>query len=116
MPEAITGNSLTIDRTFNGYGELDGQTVNVSGNTIVQWTVTRDNSGRIIQKTEAVDGITANYDYSYDLMGRLVTVNKDGALVENYTYDLKRYAHLGNQHFKRHQQSQSQLFRLKTIS
>ncbi|WP_419657892.1 putative membrane protein with YD repeats [Desulfosarcina variabilis str. Montpellier] len=88
LPEAITGNSLTIDRTFNGYGELDGQTVNVSGNTIVQWTVTRDNSGRIIQKTEAVDGITANYDYSYDLMGRLVTVNKDGALVENYTYDL----------------------------
>ena len=88
LPEAVSGRALNIERTFNGYGELAGQTVNVSGNTIVQWNLTRDDAGRIIQKAEAVDGITATYDYSYDSMGRLVAVSKDGALVERYGYDL----------------------------
>ena len=88
LAEAVFGGVLSIGRTFNGCGELDGQTVKVSGKTIVQWALTRDNAGRITQKTETVDGITATYDYTYDSMGRLVTVSKDGILVESYGYDL----------------------------
>ncbi len=88
LPEAVSGNALSIGRTFNGYGELAGQTVKVSGNTIEQWTLTRDDAGRIIQKTETIDGITATYDYTYDSMGRLVGVSKDATLAESYGYDL----------------------------
>ncbi|MCP4367840.1 MAG: hypothetical protein GY797_06975 [Deltaproteobacteria bacterium] len=40
------------------------------------------------QKIETVDGTTSNYDYTYDPMGRLITVTKDGSLVEEYDYDL----------------------------
>jgi RHS repeat-associated protein len=88
MPEAITGGALSADRTFNGYGELDGLHVGVGGNSVLQWDLIRDDAGRITTKTERVAGITSNYGYTYDAMGRLETVTKDGGLVESYTYDL----------------------------
>jgi hypothetical protein len=34
-----------------------------------------------------VDGTTSNYAYTYDPMGRLLTVTKDGGLVQEYRYD-----------------------------
>ena len=59
----------------------------VNGNAVVEWSLTRDDNGRITDKTETIAGITNNYVYSYDPMGRLETVTKDGALVESYGYD-----------------------------
>ena len=50
--------------------------------------MTRDNNGRIIGKTETAGDVTASYTYTYDSMGRLLTVFKDGNLVEEYGYDL----------------------------
>ena len=88
MPEAITGGALSVDREFNGYGELDGLHVGVGGNSVLQWDLIRDDAGRITAKTETVAGITRTYEYSYDAMGRLETVTKAGGLVESYTYDL----------------------------
>ena len=55
------------------------------GNT--SWTLTRDNAGRITGKTETVGGSSSTYRYSYDSVGRLRTVTKDGALVEEYRYN-----------------------------
>ncbi len=55
---------------------------------MTSWALTRDNNGRIISKTETVGGITASFAYTYDSMGRLLTVTKDGNLVEEYSYDL----------------------------
>jgi RHS repeat-associated protein len=55
---------------------------------VTSWALTRDNNGRIISKTETVGGITASFAYTYDSMGRLLTVTKDGNLVEEYSYDL----------------------------
>jgi len=51
------------------------------------WSVTRDNTGRITDKTETVNKVTANYHYTYDPMGRLLTVTQDGTLVEEYQYN-----------------------------
>jgi RHS repeat-associated protein len=59
----------------------------VSGQNPTSWTLTRDNNGRITQKTETVDGVTSYYDYAYDPMGRLLTVTKDSTLVEEYQYN-----------------------------
>ncbi len=87
MPEAVTGGGLNLTRTFNGYGEVAGQDFTVSGSSLTSWNLTRDDAGRITAKTEMVDGNTANYVYTYDPMGRLLTVTKDSTLVEEYQYN-----------------------------
>jgi RHS repeat-associated protein len=88
LPEEVAGGTLSIDKTFNGYGELDAQDVAVDNQNVASWGLTRNNSGRINAKTETIDGITTNYIYTYDSMGRLETVTRDSALVEEYGYDL----------------------------
>jgi RHS repeat-associated protein len=87
LPEAVTGGSFSLGRTFNGYGEVESQDVTVGASNIVSWDVDRDNNGRITNKTEFVNGVTSTYDYTYDSMGRLATVTKNGALVEEYQYN-----------------------------
>ena len=87
LAESVTGNGLDLARTFNGYGEVDDQTIAVAGRDIASWSLTRDNNGRIVSKTETVNGVTSGYEYTYDAVGRLSTVVKDGTLVEEYRYD-----------------------------
>jgi len=86
LPEAVTGGALSLSRTFNGYGEVEAQDFTVSGSSLTSWNLTRDNAGRITVKTETVDGTPSSYSYSYDAMGRLLTVTKDSVLVEQYQY------------------------------
>jgi RHS repeat-associated protein len=54
--------------------------------SLTSWALTKDKTGRITQKQETVAGATSNYAYTYDPMGRLLTVTKDGSLVESYQY------------------------------
>ena len=88
LPEALNGGTLSQNRTFNGYGERDGQVSTISGQGVGSWSLTQDDNGQITQKIEIVDGITSNYDYNYDPMGRLITVTKDSSLIEEYDYDI----------------------------
>jgi RHS repeat-associated protein len=88
LPEAVTDGSLNLSRTFNGYGEVDAQGYSIGGQNITSWSLTRNNNGRITNRYETVGGTTSNYDYTYDSMGRLLTVTKDSALVEEYQYDV----------------------------
>jgi RHS repeat-associated protein len=87
LPEAVTGGALALSRAFNGYGEVDGQSVTVGGQSAASWNLVRDNAGRITGKTETVGGSSSTYSYTYDPIGRLRTVTKDGNLVEEYRYD-----------------------------
>jgi RHS repeat-associated protein len=87
LPTAVTGGALNLSRAFNGYGEVDGEGFTIGGYNMTSWTLARDKAGRIIQKQETVYGTTENYVYSYDAMGRLLTVVKDGSLVEQYQYN-----------------------------
>jgi len=84
----VDGGSLNQARTFNGYGEQDGQVSTISGQDISSWSLAQDDNGQITQKIETIDGNTSTYDYTYDPMGRLITVTKDGSLVEEYDYDI----------------------------
>ncbi|MDY6792391.1 MAG: Ig-like domain-containing protein, partial [Thermodesulfobacteriota bacterium] len=88
LPESLSGSTLSQNRTFNGYGEQDGQVSTISGQSISSWSLAQDDNGQIVQKIETVDGITSTYDYTYDPMGRLITVTKDGSMVEEYDYDI----------------------------
>jgi len=87
LPESVTGGALNLSRTFNGYGEVSWENYTVSGPGILSWNLTRNNSARITQKTETAGSTTSNYAYTYDPMGRLLTVTKDSTLVEEYDYD-----------------------------
>ena len=87
LPVSVNDGTLNVSRTFNGYGEISGQSSSVSVQGAFSWNVVRDDNGRITHKTEVSDGVSANYDYTYDEMGRLLTVVKDSALVEEYRYN-----------------------------
>ncbi len=88
LPESVTDGNSTMDRTFNGYGEVDSQSRTAAGQDLVSWSLERDNNGRITGKTETATGVTSVYDYTYDAMGRLLTVVKDNQLVEEYQYNV----------------------------
>ena len=51
------------------------------------WSLSRDASGRITRRNETIDGVSAVYDYQYDVNGRLLKVLKDNVPVEEYAYD-----------------------------
>ena len=87
LPEGVTGGALDLSRSFSGYGEVAQESYRVGAQTVSSWNLTRDNSGRIVQKSETIQGITSSYGYSYDSMGRLLTVAKNGTVVEKYQYD-----------------------------
>ncbi len=86
LPVTATDGAFSLNHTFNGYGELEGQDFTVGGSGLTSWNLTRDDNGRIMAKTETVDGTTSAYAYTYDPMGRLLAVTKDGVLVEEYQY------------------------------
>lgn len=86
LPESVAGGSLSLIRSFDGYGEVEGQDCNVSGENLSSWNLTRDNNGRIVQKTDTVGGVASDYVYTYDSVGRLLMVTKSGVLVEEYQY------------------------------
>jgi RHS repeat-associated protein len=86
LPEVVSGGVLNLTRTFNGYGEIGHQDFSINGLSLTSWDLTRDNAGRIISKAETINGVPSNYTYTYDSTGRLLTVSKDGILVEEYRY------------------------------
>lgn len=88
LPKTISDTKITVNRTFNGYGEIDQETSTLAGNAVYSYQITnRDNAGRITGKTETIGNTTINWEYSYDQMGRLIEVKKDGVSVEAYSYD-----------------------------
>lgn len=88
LPEQVSDTASALTRSFNGYGEIDGESLRVAGLQRFDYAVSsRDSAGRALTKTETVDGVAVNYGYTYDSMGRLTAVTKNGSLVEEYRYD-----------------------------
>ncbi len=57
------------------------------GTLFVQLVQTYDNSGRLIEKREYNTNSEYVYTYQYDEQNRLVSTNKDGEIIETYTYE-----------------------------
>jgi len=88
LPYNVTNGAFSLGRAFNGYGETGKESSTVAGYDVYEWNVTdRYADGRIKTKTETIGGVTTTFGYTYDEMGRLETVIKDGSLVESYDYD-----------------------------
>jgi RHS repeat-associated protein len=86
LPENVTDGTFTLSRTFNDHGEVDGIDIDVAG-AVFSYDLARDTGGRIENKTETVAGASNLFRYTYDPLGRLRTVTRDGSLVEEYRYD-----------------------------
>lgn len=69
--------------SYNSYGELVGYT---AGN-LYSLSLTRDNLGRVTNKTETIQGQTTSRDFTYDSAGRLIKVVLNGTNVNTYSYD-----------------------------
>ncbi len=84
---STTVGTVTDARSYSTFGELSSYTANVGGSPVFSTTYTRDKLGRITQKVDTVGATTDTYDYTYDSAGRLTQVQKNGGVVEAYTYD-----------------------------
>ncbi len=87
LPESISDGTLSLARTFNGYGETAGQSMTLGGQSLASRNLEHNDSARIVTKTETVNGTTLDYAYTYDAPGRLLTVTRNNILVEEYQYD-----------------------------
>ena len=87
LPESVADSGFNLSRTYNGYGEVQAHTSTAGGQGVCSWDLTFNNNGQISAKTETVGGVTSNYSYTYDEMGRVLTVSKDGTPVEEYQYN-----------------------------
>jgi RHS repeat-associated protein len=85
--ERVTDGNFHTARIFSGYGEVDEEMTTLNEGELYSWRLVRDNTGRVLQKTEIIAGISADHHYTYDAMGRLLTVTQDGFLTEAYQYD-----------------------------
>jgi RHS repeat-associated protein len=86
----ITGSTLgnIVDaRTHSSFGELSSYKAALSGSDIFVVHYTRDALGRIIRKTETIDGQTNAFSYTYDVAGRLTEVRRDDSPIGTYVYD-----------------------------
>jgi RHS repeat-associated protein len=79
--------SMTTSQTYNPFGELATYTARFNSDTLFHTEYTRDALGRIIRIIETVEGVRDTLDYTYDLVGRLTDVERNGSVVESYEYD-----------------------------
>jgi RHS repeat-associated protein len=86
LPLAVSDGTFGLNRSFNGYGEPENLAYSVGG-VSYNLAFARDRVGRIITRTETIDGETINWEYAYDDLGRLVAVTQNGVVVEEYQYD-----------------------------
>lgn len=83
---------ISDNYTYDSYGDLITYTAvdtptGGSPTTLYTYTLTRDLEGRISQKVETIQGVTATYEYFYDTAGRLTSVKKNGTVTDSFSYD-----------------------------
>jgi RHS repeat-associated protein len=79
--------SLKEQWRYNRLGEATQHELLINGTQSYAHTISYDNLGRIQGVHERLGKETTSSSYSYDLAGRLVTVQHNGNIVEQYSYD-----------------------------
>jgi len=86
----ISLDQVSQDFSYNQYGELINSNVLSSGGLVFnEQVLERDGLGRIVRKQETDSFGTSEFIYTYDLKGQLLQVERDGAVVASYSYDIR---------------------------
>jgi RHS repeat-associated protein len=87
LPSAATLGNVASTWGYNGFAEVTAIRAAFNNSTLYQVGYTRDQLGRVSQRVETIGGVSATYDFAYDVLGRLLEVRMNNAVVEAYTYD-----------------------------
>ena len=79
--------SVTNHRTYDAFGRIATYEAKFGATSLYSVVYTRDSLGRVETKTEAIQGTTTSWAYSYDSDGRLWQVMRDGLVTAVYAYD-----------------------------
>lgn len=85
----VTATSLgtvTSAHTHNAFGEALRDTTRIGPTEVLDFTYTRDPSGRITERTETLAGVSATDHYAYDEAGRLIGHTRSG-IATTWGYD-----------------------------
>jgi RHS repeat-associated protein len=87
--DGTTMGTVATNNTYTTFGELETESYSVSGTPVYDVSYVRDDLGRITNRTEMIDGVATQYEYEYDLAGRLTDVYLNGDVnpVSHYDYD-----------------------------
>ncbi len=86
----ITGTTLgnvSDEWGINGFSEVETYRASYSSTELYTADYVRDKKGRVLEKTETIEGATDTYEYTYDPVGQLTGVVKNGVVVAEYSYD-----------------------------
>jgi RHS repeat-associated protein len=79
--------ALVTEFAYDSLGRVAERAQSGAGEASYELDLSYDSAGRIAQRVETVDGATSSFEYTYDLNGQLLEVERDGAVVEAYVYD-----------------------------
>jgi RHS repeat-associated protein len=87
LPAGTTLGMVVTHLVRNAFAEPESLTVRFGDTPLHTVAYVRDGVGRIVEKTEAIDGRSPHERYEYDARGRLHRVFRDGSLASVYDYD-----------------------------
>ena len=86
-PTGTTLDTVSDTRQFDAVGQVASYAATANGTGVFAATYTRDLLGRVVAKSETIAGVTTSFAYAYDVVGRLVSVVRNGTDVASYAYD-----------------------------
>lgn len=86
LSDTSIGN-LSTSHSYNALGELTDFAADHYSSSLYQYSLQRDEVGRVTGKTETVDGTSQQYQYRYDQNDRLIQVLRNGAVTQSWQYD-----------------------------
>jgi YD repeat-containing protein len=84
--DGTTLNNISMVRVNNGFAEIDSETTTHNQTTLFTAGYSRDDLGRITDRTLNVQGVSKTDTYTYNEAGRLET-STNGSVVTTYIYD-----------------------------
>lgn len=84
---SLQNDDFQIVYSYNRYAEVVSATMSFRQTPVYAIAYEYDALGHLIARTETLSGDTQRWVYDYDSLGQLLTVHRNGALVESYQYD-----------------------------
>jgi RHS repeat-associated protein len=81
------GNVTTV-HSYDGFGQIRRYVARFKNQEIFALEFERDAAGRLVKKTETIEGKSRIFLYRYDAGGRIAEVSRDGMQAALYDYDV----------------------------